>query len=106
MTYGYFLLVAYNNKKEDAFLVHTKAGIKKFRRDGRLYTYEPSTKYINSIAEEKGMDATKTIKNNKELESYHYLNCVLTVKGNRDRYTDRQYKRAKQAWKLYINTSG
>ena len=61
--------------------------------------------YINS-AEAKGMDATMTIKNSKELESYHYRNCVMTVQGNRDGYTDRQYYRTKRAWKLYINTRG
>ena len=52
------------------------------------------------------MKATKTIKNSEELESYHYLNCVMTVKGNRDGYTDRQYERAKRVCKLYINTGG
>ena len=33
--------VTFDNKKEDAFLVHTTSGIVKFQRDGRLYTYEP-----------------------------------------------------------------
>ena len=30
--------VAYDNEKEDAFLIHTEHGIVKFRRDGCLYT--------------------------------------------------------------------
>ena len=30
----------------------------------------------------------------------------MIKKGNRDGYTDRQYKRAKSAWRLYINTGG
>ena len=30
----------------------------------------------------------------------------MTKKGNRDGYTDRQYERAKRAWKLYTNTGG
>ena len=52
------------------------------------------------------MTAKMTNNNSNELESYHYLNCVMTIKGNRDGYTDRQYERAKRAWKLYINTGG
>ena len=91
--------ITYDNEKEDAFFVHTKAGVKKFSRDGRLYTYQPSQDFINSIAEE---NSTTKIKNSDELESYYYLDCVMTLKGNRDGYTDRQYDRAKRAWKLYI----
>ena len=98
--------ITYDNDKEDAFLIHTREGIKKFRRDGRLYTYEPSASFLESIAKEKGMDATMVIKNSKESESYYYLDCVMTLKGNRDGYTDKQYERAKRAWKLYINTGG
>ena len=78
----------------------------RFRRDGRLYTYEPSASYLASIAETKGMDATMVNKNSEESDDYYYLDCVMTLKGNRDGYTDKQYERAKRAWKLYINTGG
>ena len=30
----------------------------------------------------------------------------MTVKGNRNGYTDKQYDDSKRAWKLYINTGG
>ena len=34
--------ITYDNKIEDAFIIHTKNGIVKFLRDGWLYTYKPS----------------------------------------------------------------
>ena len=34
--------ITYNNKVDDACHVHTKNGVIRFVRDGRLYTYEPS----------------------------------------------------------------
>ena len=39
-------------------------------------------------------------------ESNYYLDYLMTKKGNRDGYTDKQFELAKQAWKLYINTGG
>ena len=38
--------VTYDSSKEDEFLIHTDQGIIKFVREGRLYTYEPSKKYL------------------------------------------------------------
>ena len=37
---------------------------------------------------------------------YNGFVFVMSKEGNRDGYTDRQYERAKRAWKLYINTGG
>ena len=34
------------------------------------------------------------------------LLLIMTVEGNRAGYTDKQYERAKRAWKLYVNTGG
>ena len=34
------------------------------------------------------------------------VDFLITKEGNRDGYTDKQYERAKQAWKLYLNTGG
>ena len=34
------------------------------------------------------------------------IDFLITKEGNRDGYTDKQYERAKQAWKLYLNTGG
>ena len=100
--------IEYDISKEDAFKVHTKNGIVKFTRDGRLYTYQPSTKFFDSIAETKGLspDTEAENKNSNKSDSYNSLDFVMTKKGNRDGYTDRQYERAKRAWKLYINTGG
>ena len=41
--------VTYDSRKEDAFLIHTDQGIIKFVREGRLYTYEPSKKYLAAV---------------------------------------------------------
>ena len=41
--------VTYDSRKEDAFLIHTDQGIIKFVREGRLYTYEPSEKYLAAV---------------------------------------------------------
>ena len=41
--------VTYDSRKEDAFLVHTEHGIIKFAREGRLYMYEPSEKYLAAV---------------------------------------------------------
>ena len=39
----------YDNKKEDAFHVHTDQGVIKFTCEGRLYTYKPSKKYLAAV---------------------------------------------------------
>ena len=51
--------VTYDSRKEDAFLIHTDQGIIKFFREGRLYTYEPSKKYLAAVK------ATKERKNKR-----------------------------------------
>ena len=38
--------VMYNNSVEDCFNVHTKNGVVKFNRNGRLYMYKPSKEYL------------------------------------------------------------
>jgi hypothetical protein len=116
--------ITYDNSVEDAFNVHTENGIVKFRRDGRLYTYEPSDDFIKGIAEQKenenkdngdnddkgdhgfaGSQDNTDINSSDNNEDY-LLDFVMTKTANRDGYTDRQYERAKRAWKLYINTGG
>lgn len=100
--------IEYDNLKEDAFKVHTKNGIAKFTRDECLYTYQPSNTFFDSITEKKGLpaDTEPENKNSNKSDSYNSLDFVMTKKGNRDGYTDRHYKCAKCAWKLYINTGG
>ena len=98
--------VTYDNKKEDAFLVHTDHGIVRFKRDGRLYTYEPSKNYLDSVAKAKGMTPKQQVVTSDTEETYFYMEFLMTKEGNRDGYTDRQYELAKRAWKLYINTGG
>ena len=85
----------------------------KFGRDGHLYTYTPSGKYLESVASEKAVTKEQTLEPttteiniSDQQESYFYVDFVMTLEGNHDRYTDRQYKRAKRAWKLYLNTAG
>ena len=60
--------VMYDSRKEDAFLIHTDQGIIKFVCEGRLYTYEPSEKYLAAV---------KATNNNKNKEKE-----VQTVLGN------------------------
>ena len=82
--------ISYDNSVEDAFLVHTENGIVKFSRDGRLYTYEPSEKFMTAIAEYKGqtpsgkklcnatVGTTTTDKiNSTEEDAYYYLDLSL-----------------------------
>ena len=89
--------ITYDNHKDDAFHVHTKNGIIRFVRDGRLYTYKPSQQYLDAIAK---------YENNNNNESSPYNNFASTIAANRDGYTDAQFERAKTAWKLYIATGG
>ena len=96
--------VTYDNTKEDMFVIRNRNKgnvLVKFARDGRLYTYEPSKNYLDAVAKTKGMSTDRNNKPGKE-----YFEAVMTKEGNRDGYTDKQYNRAKQAWKLYINTGG
>ena len=109
----------YNNSVEDAFKVYTDNGILKYTREGRLYTYEPSDKYLSSVAAMKGMqhDSTTTgtdsetfcaiersLSDSTDVNSS--FDFLITKEGNRDGYTDKQYEYARQAWKLYLNTGG
>ena len=91
--------IEYNNSKEDVFKVHTNNGIVKFTQDGRLYTYQPSEEFFNSITEKKSISPhTETeTKNSNKLDSYNSLDFIMTKKGNRDGYMDKQYERAKCA---------
>ena len=95
-----------DNTVEDAFIATTLSGTIKFARDGRLYTYNPSTEYLASVASTKdteehtaitGTDDTDTLNDiSKQKESYFFVDFVMTVEGtNRDGYTDKQYKQAK-----------
>ena len=54
----------------------------------------------------KNRDTDDVTDNSTNVESYLYLDYLMTKEGNRDGYTDRQYDKAKRAWKLYINTGG
>ena len=47
--------ITYDNSVEDAFFVHSNTGIIKFVRDGCLYTYKPSTNYLDAVVASKGM---------------------------------------------------
>ena len=82
-----------------------------------LYTYTPSGKYLEFVASEKTVIEEQTTaqalesnttenKISEQKESYFYVDFVMTLEGNRDGYTDRQYECAKRAWKLYLNTGG
>ena len=103
MTWADKYHVTYDNEKEDAFVIRDRStgNIVQFARDGRLYTYEPSKNYLEAVAKTKGMSTNSSKKPGKE-----YFEAVMTKEGNRDGYTDKQYERAKQAWKLYFNTGG
>ena len=52
--------------------MHTKSGITKFVRDGRVYSFTPSNEFMERMAEKRGMslpDVTTTISNLQESES-------------------------------------
>ena len=85
--------VTYDNKKEDAFIIHSSDGrtIKFERTPEGLYAYTPSTDYLDDIAKLKKLTPPPT-------EMSH---LVSTVKENRIGYTDRQFKDAKRARDLY-----
>ena len=102
--------ITYDNEKEDAFIVHTPEGVKKFVREGRLYVFVPSQKYLNMIKKKKEKSQyTFYAEDGTERKVYCYDQfdeIVMTKEGNRDGYTDRQYNDAKKAWRLYLNTGG
>ena len=43
--------ITYDSDAEDAFVVHTRHGPKKFARRERLYCYTPSQRYLDEVAE-------------------------------------------------------
>ena len=110
--------ITYDNWEEDAFLVHTKDGIIKFKRtkDG-LYAYTPSEEYIQAVAELKHMEPPPRAKKmapppqvfDKDGDVIPKLydeesgtcNMVCTVAENRKNYTQRQFDDAKKARRLY-----
>ena len=71
--------ITYDNHEDDAFHVHTKNGVIRFVRDGRLYTYKSSQKYLEAI---------EKYKNNNSNKSTPYSNFVSTIAANRDGYTN------------------
>ena len=73
--------IEYNNSKEDVFKVHTDNIIVKFTRDERLYTYQPTKEFFNSIAEKKDISPyTKTeTKNSNKLDSYNTTDCTQPI---------------------------
>ena len=92
--------ITYDNAVEDAFIVHTPNGKVKFKRDGRLYTFQPSEDYLNEILTLKGL----VREDNDSTDEECYM--ISTVKGNYKGFTDKQVRNAKRAWRLYINTGG
>ena len=75
--------IHYDNSKEGAFKVHTNNGIVKFTRDGRLYTYQPTEEFFNSIAEKKRIspDTETENKNSNKSDSYNSLDFVMSKKA-------------------------
>ena len=83
--------ITYDNEKEDAFIVRTKDGIRKFTRTPEgLYAFKPSKEYIADVAKAKNMEPPVEMNN-----------MISTVKENRKGYTQRQFDAAKRARKLY-----
>ena len=76
--------ITFDSSVENTFLVHQPDKIVKFEHTPEgLYTYRVDRDYKKSLTE----------KGNSHL--------VMTLSENRKGYTDRQYDRAKTAWKLY-----
>ena len=71
--------------------MYTNNGILKFNREGRLYTYEPSEKYLSSVATAKGMQHKLTAtgidtdlnSDSTNVDNY-FLDFLVTKEGNRD----------------------
>ncbi len=87
--------ITYDSDREDTFLVHTHSGIVKFKanKDG-LYLYRPTKNYRDSMKNEK--TSSHKMQNNHEVD-----NMVSTVAENHLSYTQKQFKHAKEACKLY-----
>jgi hypothetical protein len=80
--------VTYDSNKEDAFLVHMNDKIIKFEcsPDG-LYEYKVSEDYQSNLQRDEEKEGTS--------------NLVTTVTENKSGYTQRQFKPAKEARRLY-----
>ena len=96
----------YDSRKADIFFVQL-LGIEEvmtFRRAKvGLYFHNISDKYIEKIAE---WMANKTIKNNtynNVMQVNMQYQGITTVAKNRQNYSSQQFKRAKEAHKLYHN---
>ena len=106
--FGFFRMadkyhIQYDNKKEDAFLVHSSCGTVKFKRTPEgLYTFKPSQAYLDDIAESK-KQSKKNELTHLQADNKATPNCnmVTTVTENRKGYTDRQFENAKRARSLY-----
>ena len=88
--------ITYDSAVEDAFNVHTDAGIVKFKgTDEGLYAYEPGPRYRKSVAKANKRSPRRKSSNTK------MNHMVSTVKENRLGYTQREFDNAKRARKLY-----
>ncbi len=87
--------ITYDSDHEDAFLVHTHSSIVKFtaNKDG-LYLYSLTENYRESVKREK--NSSLKAKNDHKVD-----NMISTVAENHLGYTQRQFKHAKEACKLY-----
>ena len=75
-------------RDRDAFLVNTEQGIIKFVREGRLYTYEPSKKYLAAVKatnekKNKRYDQFLTTKHNALTESLTALDTTVNEREQR-----------------------
>ena len=98
--------ITYDSAKEDSFLVHTKSGITKFVRDGRVYNFTPSNEFMKRIAEKRGInlpDVTTIISNLQESENLQGCaqqqeypveinNTISSVSENWRGYTDCEFE--------------
>ena len=74
--------ITYDSAKDDAFNVYTNDGIKKFKRTPEsLYKYSVSEGFHDYMHRKKAQDKTKA-------ES----NLILTVKENKEGYSQREYE--------------
>ena len=78
--------ITYDNDVEDAFLIHMKDKVIKFVREGCLYCYTLSKKYLKEVASEKGM--TEEV---AEILQEH-CNVISSVDENKLGYTERQFE--------------
>ena len=87
----------YDSDIEDAFILHSRNGekVKLERTPEGLYAFTPSDEYLAEVAEAKRMKPPKKEKNLK------FNNVITTVQENKQGYTSRQIKAAKEARRLY-----